>query len=297
MRKWLSSFILGVLFSFPSLASAQTNISFSDLRVQLWPEYDQPSMLVIYDFDVAPGTPLPARVTLQIPQDGNVIAVAFYQNNAPVNANFDGPSRQGDAQVITIIVDTPNTYHLEYYQPLTRTGNHRQFNYAWAGEYPVNQFSVRVQVPADSTSFTSTPALNSNRDANGLAYYDSQPVNLPAGTSYTLSLQYDRTSDTLVSPSSGVQPSQPLDQNTPGRVSANNYLPYIIGGLGLLLVLGGLGYYLFSRRTTSSGPRRRQRAQPADSGNSPIYCHQCGERARPNDRFCRVCGTRLRLEN
>ncbi|HEX6268955.1 MAG TPA: zinc ribbon domain-containing protein, partial [Anaerolineales bacterium] len=44
-----------------------------------------------------------------------------------------------------------------------------------------------------------------------------------------------------------------------------------------------------------SGARRRrsQRMQEAKNGH---YCHECGARAQPGDRFCRTCGSRLRVE-
>ena len=42
--------------------------------------------------------------------------------------------------------------------------------------------------------------------------------------------------------SEGIQakPNQPIDSGTPGRVTFEQFLPWMIGGLGLLLMTGGL---------------------------------------------------------
>jgi hypothetical protein len=76
MRKLFIILMLGVLFVFVSFASAQSDVTLASVDVQLWPEYDQPSMLVIVDFLVDASTTLPVDLTFRIPKDANLIAVA-----------------------------------------------------------------------------------------------------------------------------------------------------------------------------------------------------------------------------
>jgi hypothetical protein len=87
----------------------------------------------------------------------------------------------------------------------------------------------------------------------------------------------------------------PVDENTPGRVSLNNTLPYLIGGLGVIIIVGGLVYYLRSGNKGVKKSRRRQHANAnAEESESDVYCAQCGTRAHNGDRFCRTCGARMR---
>jgi hypothetical protein len=297
MPKWLTSLFLGLAFAFPSLAAAQAETSLSIVNVKLWPEYDQPGMLVIYDFQPAQDITLPARISFHIPADASVNAVAKLSSGDFVNSNFEGPTPEGEWQVLTLVVDTATAYRFEYYQPLNITGSTRQFSYLWYGDYAVSAFSISVQQPVDATNMTTDPAFDPKQETDGLTYYNSPSFSIKAGEQFSLNLQYQKTSDRLTVPSSNIQPSEPINADTQGRVSLSNYLPYILGAVGVIFVVGGLGYYfLWGRpRTVTEHPRRRSRSREAEE-TGEIYCPQCGQRARPGDRFCRVCGTRLKQQ-
>jgi hypothetical protein len=58
---------------------AQDDVSFSKLEIDLWPEYDRPEVLVIYRISLDPAASLPADLTLRIPVDAQVNAVAARQ--------------------------------------------------------------------------------------------------------------------------------------------------------------------------------------------------------------------------
>jgi len=108
-------------------------------------------------------------------------------------------------------------------------------------------------------------------------------------------LEYSRTSDEpSVAPPSGqqVEPLVPVDANTDGRVTLDN-LPLVLGGFGAILIAAALLYFL--RSGASQKTRKpRQRHAASQSTTSQIHCHECGTRAHEGDRFCRICGSKLR---
>lgn len=296
MRKLLLVLIVGLMFAFPAFASAQDNTTISNMTVQFWPEYDQPSMLVIADFQVSTATELPVDLTFRIPQEANLIAVASLTGDGNfLNTVFEGPTKEGEWQIFTITISQNSVYRFEYYQPLTFNGDQRIFSYLWNGAYAVEAFNVLVMEPRDVTSFSMDPAYESISQENGSNYYNGGIVNLASGEQFALTLNYAKSTDALVAPPQGIQPSAPVDENTPGRVSLNNSLPYIIGGLGIVMIVGGIGYYWRAGRKPGGKSRNRSHAhvENEDSGEE-AYCPQCGTRAKPGDRFCRVCGARLR---
>jgi hypothetical protein len=299
MRRWLVFILLFGLLISPSPAGAQGGIKLDSLNIELWAEYDQPSMLVINQFVVSEDTTLPATVKLRFPKSGNLVAVALETNGDFFNKKFNAPVVQGDWQIVSINVETYDPHRIEYYQPLTREDNKRQFKYQWFGDYYVKQFSVTVLVPADSTQLITSPILeNTANAANGLLTTGTiVRQDLKMSNSFPFELEYQRTSTTLADPNQtpAVQPIVPVGADTPGRVSITN-LPWIIGAFGLTLI----GIALFSYwRSTQVGegkpPRRRRQNEPEEEGGVQAYCHECGARANAGDRFCRTCGSRLRI--
>jgi hypothetical protein len=300
MRKWLASALLLVLMIFPSSAGAQGRIKLDSINIELWSEYDQPSMLVIYQFIVSQDTPLPAEVTLRFPKDGNLVAVAVENNGKFFNKDFTPPVEQGDWQTIKINVESYVPHRIEYYQPLTMDGDQRQFKYQWLGDYEVREFTVTVVVPADSTGLVTSPALESTTSAANETGASGTVIknNLGMGHWFQFELEYQRTSTALTKPDQStaqVGPVTPVDENTPGRVSITN-LPWIIGGFGLALIGIALFSYWRSTQSSDTQPRKRHRPKTEEGADGQAYCHECGARAHAGDRFCRTCGSRLRVE-
>ena len=295
LHKWLLVPLLFSLLIIPFPTSAQGQVTLDNVTVQLWPEFDQPSMLVIYDFSLPQGTSLPVDVTLHIPSDANIIAVAYAEAGGLLNAQYQEPSTDGDWQMLTITIDQQTTYHIEYYAPLTTEDTKRSYTYLWSGDYAVKTFDVSIKTPVDTTDVTTEPLMtDTTPTGSNQKILTRTATDLKKGEQVPIKITYTKTSDRL-----GVS-DQPLetgvvDENTQGRVSLNNYLPYILGGLGILLIVVG-GLYFWQSSKGRPEPRKRHRSQDSDSASEEVYCHQCGKRAQANDRFCRTCGTRLRKE-
>jgi len=293
MRTRVITVFLFLFAIFPAPAHAQGAMTLESLKVSLWSEYDQPSMLVIYDIKLSPDIPLPANLDVRIPVEGNITAVAYLAGDQLLNTEYAGPQQDSQWQTITLFIKQNATYRIEYYQPLTRKGDDRSFNYEWAGDYTVDHFSVEVKVPGDSTAIQSTPSLPFAPDSPFLTGTVSATP-FKAGDTYQLQLSYRRPGDeTVFAPSSPqVSASEPITQNTPGRVTLNN-LPYILGIVGVVLIVGAIYYF----RQTNPQPeiKSRKRTRKASDDAAQIYCHECGARAHEEDRFCRICGTKLRM--
>ena len=171
MRKCLALVILtGALFSSLS-AHAQTPIRLSSLQVQLWPEYDQPSMLVIYDLKLPDDTKLPISITLRLPKDANLVAVASQAaDGSLLNADYQGPTMGDSWQTISLQIPTAAIYHIEYYEPLSKAGDERHFSYVWAGDYAVDDLAMSVRMPLDATNVSSDPSMEASQGPDGTPY-------------------------------------------------------------------------------------------------------------------------------
>ena len=300
MRKWLLILIVGVLFVFPSFAFAQSGVAIQSVNVNLWSEFDRADMLVI-DSIILSGDPVfPVQVDVRIAADAELHTVAVGTSSENVSDQGIEYTKKKDGEWLVIsITATGSAIRIEYYDPnLKKDGDLRSYSYRWLSDYNVADFGVLLQQPFDATEFKSSLPLQDDgvHPDDNLQYYISDAGAVPAGKVFTFDVSYQKPTDTPSISRLDIQPVV-VDENTPGRVSLNIFLPYIIGGLGVFLIVGGLMYYRQSGRSGSKKSRRRQHARAeGEEKESDVYCAQCGSRARGGDRFCRTCGSRIRQQ-
>lgn len=296
MRKYWWLF-LAFLILIPHSAQAQTGVVFSQVQVRLWPEYDQPSMLVWYDLTLGDEVQLPATLTLRIPASaGKPHAVAARQEDgALLDLPFD-TLQAGDWLEISLVATT-GAVRLEYYDPaLSQANIARHYTYRWPGDYAVESFAIEVQQPLGAEGWQLTPSLGSGiQGDDGLVYHAAQIGAFPAGQTYQVTLDYSKITADLSSELLPVEPVSPIPTGPLAAGSLSSALPWVLGFLGVCLVIGaGLWYWRSGRKHEKApAPRRRHAAGRSHSAEA-IYCHQCGKRASSGDLFCRTCGTQLR---
>jgi hypothetical protein len=299
MRKWLFLIAVFISLSFSFQVQAQNETRLSSVTVNIWPEYDQPSVLVINHISLSPDTKLPTTLSIRIPAQAEVFAVAV---SDPVNGLLNTPyDRIVEGSWATLTINTNlRDVQVEYYDVLAKNETARHIVFEWSSNYAIDRFAVAFQQPVGATEIVTNPILTaSNAGQDGFIYFQSTPQPLAAGQSYHLTIDYQKSSDALSTTGLPVEPSQPINSSTPGRVTMSYVLPWILAGIGgaLLLVgiVGGL-YFWKSGPRDSLKNRRRHPQQQRTSENSEVYCNQCGKRAQPGDVYCRTCGSRLKKE-
>lgn len=307
MNRWFSVLLLLALLLLPAHASAQTPIGFDSLDVAIWPEYDTTTVLVIYKIALTAKTSLPAEITLRLPASvgkTSVVAVGPAADTVS-DQNVDYKFTPGtDFSTVTIKATAP-FIQVEYYDAnLAKIGNQRKYIYEWLGEYNVDKLSFELRKPLKATNLTSEPVLASTGvDGEGFEFFQLKQTSLKTGQKLSFTIQYQRDTDSPSTSFLQVQSSTPLDQTVPGQSTWTTYLPWILGGLGLvLLLIAGWVYWVSGRanRTLVKTRKRHvaraetEKESESDTGGDQAHCSQCGKRTQPGDRFCRVCGARIR---
>ncbi len=276
----LSTLILLLLLAVQP-AGAQTTIDrLARLQVDLWPDFDQPAVLVLLTAELPTNTPLPATVAFRLPaESGGPSAVAYI---APDGGMFNAPYETSDAGEMTLVsVETSESVvRVEYYFPYTRAGDTVRFSYRWLGGLSIDEMSVLLQRPAQATSVSTPPAFQDVgvlSSSGGLRNYEWAVGAVGPDDSPSAEISY-------VSPST-VAPSEPTvtvdEQET-------SLAPIVGAAVGGLLVGVIIGWLLGTRRATSRRVVRRQTAPKA------TRCRDCGAHLRADDAFCRQCGTKAR---
>jgi hypothetical protein len=271
--------------------------------VALWPEFDRSQVLVIYRSTLPSETALPTRVGLPIPADvGEPHAVAIYgADGALLDAEY---TRDVEGEWATIMVETESHgVWLEYYDDLTIEGQGREFEFIWPGGVALGTFAYEIQQPVGASEMKITPQGGGRFEEDGFFYYRRILGPALADTDYLINLTYLKTTSGLSVDSLVPGPSLARPSITRGGTpDLSPWLPFVIGGFGvLLLAIGGI-YILRLRREEAVARPRTRRRRPAkkrakdlhEIDASPVFCHQCGLQAGVSDHFCRQCGTQLR---
>ena len=295
MHKLLMMLSLLIVLLVPVSVQSQAKLHLSLVSVDIWPEYDRPAVLTIYHITLASDSILPASLSLRVPSGAEINAVAVVDATGNlINAPYDSRT-QAPWSVLTITTTSPQV-QVEYYTALVKTGTTRHIVFDWAGDYAVEKLEVNFLGPFGAESPTiSLQPVNTSPGQGGLTNYRIEAADLIADKPFTLTIDYQRQTDALSISGLPVQAASTPGPDTPGHVSMTGILPWVLAGIGLLLIVAGIvGFVAWQRGSQVSTAVKRNTPIRREGEEEFIYCSQCGKRAQPGDVFCRTCGTRLK---
>lgn len=288
---FLLLFLAGLLFPIASSLAQEPVDRFDNLKVAFWPDYDRASVLVLLTGGLPSDTALPAEVSIPIPDNAEINAVAQLVDGELFSIEYDV-----NDDAITFVSTSPG-FHVEYYAPYELNGRSRSYDFEWQSASAVSNFAAEIQQPADATSLDSDPEAQDvfTSQVDGLVYHSFNPRALSAGTPYRLSFDYELASDSLTvdpavsGPAAGAQ--------APSSTESDTNWPMIAGVLALIALAIG-GTWLIATRSSSkkksNRPRKPSPKNRQSRSGATIYCHVCGQPAEGDDRFCRNCGAELK---
>jgi len=288
---------IAILTSSPVIA--QSAPGFSKMVINIWPEYDRPGVLVFYRITLSAQSSLPVTLSLRIPKAAEEpFNVAMKDVDGRLDTLRFTSVNEGEWIRVTFTTPVPEV-QFEYYDPSIReSGTNRQFDYLWPGDYNIESLVLNIQQPLDASEFQIKPAMGTGQiKPDGFTYFESVVGEVNAGVTFTIHMEYDKKESSLSAPSQSVEPVEPITTNTVGWETLNEVLPYILSGLGLFLIIGGVYWYWRSGKAITTAFRKRyaiSRAKEQDAGTPDIFCHRCGRKALHEDIFCRSCGSKLR---
>ncbi len=278
-------------------------------ELRLWPEYDDPGLLVIFSGAFSEGTPAPVKVALPVAAGArNVQATFMDQSGTLINRPFEIKDN-----ILTYEVPSA-TFHIEYYVDRAPSAGQRDIEFTFEAPYAIDSLQMSIQQPARATAFSVEPAADaSGQRSDGLTYHTLGRNDLAAGERVGLRIRYTKPDSALTAPQLAVTatdgPAAGGAAATAPAAQKTNLLPWLLIGLGAAMLIGIVAWWLLSQRKqapvvrTAPPPSRagsRTAASTAGAATAgaataaAAYCTQCGEPLHASDRFCPQCGTRRR---
>lgn len=301
---------LGVVSTFAQ--DGEDGASFENVRLWLYPEYDDPQLLVMLQGEIV-GVDIPATVRFLVPETaemysaGSVDEVGVYAGGPPDRAASQVPGWDEISYSLT-----STTFRVEYYVDVIRGSPDRSIDYQFRALYPIADLKVYTQEPRASREYTvaglgeSSPVDYDEFDDRFAAHVFTYQ-NLAAADVLDFQIAYTRSTSepSLVPP---VEPSAvDEDGGSTGVVVAVT--------AAALIVLGGGAFWVYRARGAGrprpatparleQRPRAEQRLRAAKRQPETVpsarrkaraarFCTNCGERLSVSDRFCSGCGAKI----
>ncbi len=292
MKRNILIFLFILLLVPAAQGQAQNEISTIDsLTIELWPDYDRSSVLVLLTGLLPADTRFPATVTVPFPKNAQLNAVARIDGRDGIMKD-DISSAPGPSEMLIFI--TPDLqFRVEYYMPYVVTGTRRVLDYSWMADIVVNNLQLKIQQPRTATSFTVKPAATDIKTSpDGLTYHALPQKAVLAGQSFSVRLEYEMPTAQL---SANTRPPSPAESQMPGKnppaaTESRTNWPILVIILGGLIVIIGLIWLIASHRNQTDAqshspkPTKQPRAK---------FCRDCGEPVDETDKWCGQCGTYL----
>jgi hypothetical protein len=300
----------------PAPVTPVTDLTMLRLRLSIWPEYDDPRVLVMLRGEMAPHQAFPASITLPLPKGAEIIGAGMIseRNELLIHPYQVLPGNTQDSLQLNLPVAR---FFLEfYYNPFTTSTPDKQFTYTVPTTYPIELLEVDIQQPLKATNFTlEPPSMDRRTDNQGLTYYQFTYRDMQPGHTQTFTISYTKTVPTPSVPKQ--QPSGQPSGKVPPPASTTLLSQVILAG-AILLFAGGVWLWRIAIPRPAPGPSAARTPTPTASDLLALlqedvqaqettvtmpqppptrvvnFCTHCGRKVLPDDRFCSGCGESIK---
>lgn len=310
-------------------ADQSASLKIKDMRVSVWPEYDDPRLLVLYQGEFTGDQKFPQKVRFLVPKGVMMNMVCAVTDSGEHQCQRYEAIDLGDYTAIDYTLPL-SKFALEYYADSIVGQTSKSIDYRFMPPYPIEKLEIEAQKPLKATDFQTDPQPASTvKDSQGFEYslfdYTNVATDKPVEFKVSYAKQDSKPSvekkQNSTAPTSSGSGSATTVPSTSG-FDANMFVLPLFG----LLIAGGVGYWLASKlRATPAaagfrgGPKggrsTSQRQAPTAGGTSKAakrrstadaggvsdntarkiaYCTQCGEPLVPGSSFCGTCGTKVK---
>jgi hypothetical protein len=291
------SALLLITLSAPAFALAQSPERIANLDISVWPEFDDPRVLVQYDGNLAAQNEYPREVAFYIPASAVLTATA-YQDESQQFLNTDPPmiSDAGNGlKRVTFRVPRPH-FHLEYYHDAIQGAPDKTIEFAYTALLPVDSVQLQVQQPLRADNFEIAPAAALiSEGMHDFKYYIFNYPGIAADQVLKLQISYTKTDP---NPSiENVVPPETAPQANPvaNAVATEPSQLYLLIGAGIILALGLLALWMwYTRRQPHLAFAGATGGVGKKAERATGFCGQCGGVLHAGDNFCPKCGKKQR---
>ena len=136
------------------------DLSIGRMKVAIMPEYDDPSVLAIYDGKFEDVSSYPIKTSFLIPKGSVISDACSLSHEGQHFCQLYKTVNRGELDEVSLLLPYPNFY-LSFHTPrFDVKGERKEFNYLIKANHPVTTMEVDIQQPLRSTAFNISPPGN-----------------------------------------------------------------------------------------------------------------------------------------
>ncbi|MBI5179816.1 MAG: hypothetical protein HZA05_00240 [Nitrospirae bacterium] len=191
MFKWILPFLLLFITIIPEQVYCEEKVlKIGRMKVSVWPEYDTPDVLVVYEGRFADKDAFPAQITFIFPK--GVIKLTDACSLSPKGQHFCqlyDIEKKGNYNQAVMSLPYGDFFIDFQYSPF-KGGKDKSFEYVIQSKYDIMNLDVNIQQPLRSSNFYIVPASSKQTKDSDFNQYHYSMKDIPANQDVRFKINY-----------------------------------------------------------------------------------------------------------
>jgi hypothetical protein len=227
------------------------DLTIGRMKIAIWPEYDDPGVLVIYDGRFADSSRFPLKTSFFLPKDAVISDACSLSPKGQHFCQLYETVNKGEFNEVTLFLPFPNFYLSFHTYPDGGKTDNKAIDYRVRTNHTIETLEMDIQQPLRSTMFNISPASEDASVIKGFNHFEYTYSPVSRGDDKLFKIAYSKK-DRL--PSVDIKYSRMSGDkvwgspyNTQRQARKIIYIIFITGVAGLVLI-GGLFFYRRKQR-------------------------------------------------
>jgi hypothetical protein len=230
---------------------AGSDLTIGRMKIAIWPEYDDPGVLVIYDGRFADSSRFPLKTSFFLPKDAVISDACSLSPTGQHFCQLYETVNRGEFNEVTLFLPFPNFYLSFHTYPDGGKTDNRTIDYRVKTNHTIETLEMDIQQPLRSTMFNISPTSEDASTNKGFNHFEYTYSPVSRGEDKLFNISYSKKDrlpsvDIKYSRMSGDEVwGSPYDTQRQARNII--YIVFFTGVAGLVLI-GGLFFYRRKQR-------------------------------------------------
>lgn len=236
-----------------ALGGVTADLSIGRMKVAVMPEYDEPSVLAIYDGKFEEVSSYPIKTSFLIPKGAVISDACSLSHEGQHFCQLYRTINKGDHDEVSLLLPYPNFY-LSFHTPrLDVKVEKKEFNYLIKANHPIKILEVDIQQPLRSTAFNISPPTSATASEingtisviKGFNHFAYKLEGVSKGQESAFKIDYVKSDPKPSVDIKFTSMQTPPSQTAPYETQRNiKTIVYVVFGAGVLAVIAVVVWFI-----------------------------------------------------